>query len=182
MVGKKNIKTTSSPSSRKGRSIEQRRYPIPVIAFVVAERTRGSTWKVIIEKVKEKFGTAPTERQMRTWWNRYGTDVNRSMKELVRNELMEIAQGVMANTVDATLWVYYPMQKRCMELGLPADKAFLFTVLLSMESLVQPENFDSLIQEYKEIRDQLREGVDTEALTRAFYPPRKKAEERSKQE
>lgn len=104
-------------------SIEQHRYSVGIISFVIGERTRGTTWKEIGEKVKAKFAQKPTERQMRTWWKRYGTDAGASLQELTKKFVMEASQAMIAKTLEVVVRVFFPLHKRCMELGVPTEKA-----------------------------------------------------------
>ena len=153
--------------------IEQHRYNAAVISYDIGERTRGTKWREIGENVKAKFNMKPTERQMRTWWNRYGTDFQSGYKELLSKHLMQMAQGVVAKTIEAGLRVLFPLQKRCEDLGADPQLAFYFSTLLVLEEMIGQGNLDALVKEYLKISDKLREGMDTKYIQGLFIPDMK---------
>jgi hypothetical protein len=150
--------------------IEQHRYNAAVISYVIGERTRGTKWKEIGENVKAKFNMRPTERQMRTWWNRYGTDFQSGFKELLGKHLMQMAQGVVTKSIEANLRVLFPLQKRCEDLGANPQLAFYFSALLIIEDMIGQGNLEILVKEYLKISDKLREGIDTKFIQGIFVP------------
>jgi hypothetical protein len=153
--------------------IEQHRYNAAVISYVIGERTRGTKWKEIGENVKTKFNMKPTERQMRTWWKRYGTDFQSGYKELLSKHLMQMAQGVVAKTIEAGVRVLFPLQKRCEDLGANPQLAFYFSSLLILEEMVGQGNLETLVKEYLKISDKLREGMNTKYIQSLFIPDMK---------
>ena len=77
--------------------IEQHRYSAGVISFVIGERTRGVTWRKIGESVKTRFGAKPTERQMRTWWKKYGVSMEAdSISRVISLKLDEVEEAIAA--------------------------------------------------------------------------------------
>lgn len=172
-----NTVTTSLGIAPRGR-IEQHRYSTGVISFVVSARGGGSTWKQIAKEVQKKFDVKPTERQMRTWWKRYGIDIETGVKALTERYLTEMAQAMIARAIEVGLRVFFPLQKQCQQLGVSADKAYWFTTLLVLEQIVGHENFGPLIQDYQNMSDKLREGIDPESIASVFFPI---ADEKSKE-
>lgn len=161
--------------------IEQHRYSAGVISFVIGERTRGVTWKQIGENVKARFGVKPTERQMRTWWRKYGVSMETGVRQLAEKYLTEMAPAMISRSMEVTLRVFSPLQKRFQELGVPPDKAAWFSSLLVLECVVGQHNFEQLLKDYQAISDKLREEVDADALVDIFFPvPPEKAEESKK--
>ncbi len=153
--------------------IEQHRYNAAVISYVIGERTRGTTWREIGENVKAKFDAKPTERQMRTWWKRYGTDFQSGFKELLSKQLMQMAQGVVTKSIEANLRVLFPLQKRCEDLGVNPQLAFYFSALLIIEDMIGQGNLETLVKEYFKVSDKLREGIDTKFIQGVFVPDSK---------
>ena len=151
-------------------SIEQHRYSAGVISFVIGERTRGTPWKEIGKKVKAEFDQKPTERQMRTWWKRYGTDVGVGLQELTKKFVMEASQAMIARTLEVVLRVFFPLRKRCEELGVPTEKAHLFSTLLVLEQILGREEFELLIKDYYGLSDKLMEGIDPDGIISIFLP------------
>ena len=162
--------TNSSRSVISRGPIEQHRYTAAVISYVIGERTRGTKWKEIGDNVRAKFNLKPTERQMRTWWKRYGTDFQSGYKELMSKQLMQLAQGVVSKSIEASLRVLFPLQKRCEDLGANPKIAFYFSSLLVLEEMVGHGNLEALVKEYLKISNKLREGLDTKYISSLFYP------------
>jgi len=174
--------TAPLSTTRRG-PIEQHRYSAGVISFVIGERTRGVTWKQIGESVKSRFGVKPTERQMRTWWKKYGVSMETGVRQLAEKYLMEMAPAMISRSMEVTLRVFSPLQKRFQELGVPPDRAAWFATLLTLECVVGRENFAQLLKDYEKIGDKLREEVDADAIVDIFFPlPPEKAKERKKPE
>ena len=170
MPNKPGDNVTTSLRTRSGGPIDQHRYSAGVISFVIGERTRGVTWKQIRESVKAKFGVKPTERQMRTWWRKYGVSMESGVRQLAEKYLMEVVPVMISRSMEFTLRILLPLQKRFQELGVPADKAAWFSTLLTLECVVGRENFAQLLQDYEKIGDKLREEVNADSVIGIVLP------------
>lgn len=142
---------------RRREPIKQRRYQTDMIAFVIAERTRGSSWKEVGEAVRRRFEIKPpTERQMRTWWKRYGADRSTGVRDLLIKAFEESTQKMVAQSFRLFCELGIPSLSRMEELGVPGDLAPWLSVMVTLEAQLGSQAFDQLLEEYARWRLKLQ--------------------------
>jgi hypothetical protein len=138
-----------------GENMKRRsRYPDKVIAYVLAERSKGIRWKEITEGIKQTFGIKPpTERQMRDWYKELGGAGD--PERLLRENMIRVARA-------ATPWAAFATQKNLVEQvpGLvdawkEGKDPWIFggiMVLSMLEQTTGTEAFDKILEEYQQVR------------------------------
>jgi len=139
------------------------RYSDEVIAFVLAERGKGTKWKEIMDGIAREFNTKPpSERQMRSWYKYYGggtTDKDR----LVRETLIKVAR-------DSTPAVAFQTQQFFVQQGVPTllDYYYQFKDIhlagaimsfLVLEQMVGSEVYEKGLKIYQEERERRGEKI-----------------------
>lgn len=133
-----------------------------VIAFVVAMRNGGNEWKAIEREVETRFGDKPSIRQMRTWWNHYGTRPSISTPAIAQRVLSERRRELLAGSSEA-LAKLAALTGQLRELGVPPKEAFWISFLSLLEDQVGRGDLDSVYQYYQHWRDRLPEQVQPQS-------------------
>lgn len=145
------------------------RYPDKVIAYALAERSKGVRWKEITEGIKQTFGIKPpTERQMRDWYKELGGAGD--PERLLRESLVKVARA-------ATPWAAFATQKHLVE-QVPAlveawkegKDPWIFggiMVLSMLEQTTGTEAFNRILEEYQRVR---KEEIATGIREQDLYP------------
>jgi hypothetical protein len=128
------------------------RYSDEIIAYAVAERSRGVKWKAISEGIARHFAIkSPTERQMRDWFSEFGGDPE-DPEKILRENLVKIARATTPLAAFATqkyLLEQVPNLVEAWEQGKDPWTAGGMMVLSILETTVGTDKFNQIQEEYR---------------------------------
>jgi len=137
------------------------RFKTEIKLFVLNERSEGKGWKVIKERIKQKFNIQPpTTRAMQKWEQKLDREaLNAELMKDVKRQLPAIeaeAQVRVAMELLPTLW---KAKEAGQDLELAGWKWFLHFI----DSRLGREMFDKLIEEYCLEREAVSTSIAKEA-------------------
>ena len=138
------------------------RYADKVMAYVLAQRGKGAKWKEIIEGVKQEFNmTPPSERQMRTWFEKFSgnaTDPERRLKENLI-QVVRDSTPLAAFTGQKLLVQQVPKLVEAWQRGDDPWIAGGMMILSQLEETVGSDLFDDIIARYQQTREARKEKL-----------------------
>ena len=143
------------------------RYADKVIAFALAERSRGVKWKEITEGIRREFVIKPpTERQMRDWYKELGGG-SADPERLLRENLIKVARAttpIAAFTTQKFVIEQVPTLVEAWKEGKDPWIAGGIMILSMLEQTAGTETFDKILNEYQEMRKGKFAGLSEQAL------------------
>ncbi len=138
------------------------RYQDKVMAYVLAQRGKGIKWKEIIEGVRKEFDMKPpSERQMRTWWEKFGGSLT-DPERILRQNLIEVVRDttpLAAFTGQKMLVQKVPELVQAFQRGDDPWIAGGVMVLAQLEETVGSDLYDEIIARYQQSREARKERL-----------------------